>query len=433
MGHSWGHDQREGEVVDGRYRLVRLIGSGGMGAVYEAEDRSLERRVALKLMHGSVAQGEQRFRREAVATARISHPSVVAVHDRGIHRGAPYLVMELLDGTDLGALLARGAPLPPGAARAVAEPVCAALAVAHRSGVLHRDVKPGNVHVTSAGRVVLQDFGLARLVEQTVITATDALLGTPHYMAPELVRGELPTAQSDLYGLGVILYQMVTGQRPFAPTDDIGPLINTVVTEGVPRLAGNRPGLPADLAELIDELTALRPEHRPSSAAAVLDRLGTPSAEDRIQLLSLVHDLTASGAAHRAPTRPEYLDVPGPHGISTSLVLDRSSVMIRLAPAGSVSGTVSLSSATRARLTPPEDAASRLREAVTLVLRGDDTEAAEMLAVIVEVSTRAFGPTHPTTLTAQFWRAVCLSRLGAAAEAVHLLARVTELTAEERS
>ncbi|MFD0566364.1 protein kinase [Kitasatospora saccharophila] len=434
MGLPWGHQELQGETVEDRYQLVRLIGSGGMGTVYEAEDLLLRRRVAVKLMHGSVSPDDntdERFRREAMAMARASHPNVVALHDVGVFRRTSYLVMELLDGLDLGVLVkARGA-LPPGAVRVVVESICSALAAVHRTGVLHRDLKPHNVQVTAAGLVVLQDFGLARLVEASMITAAGSVLGTPQYLAPEVVRGERPTQRTDLYGVGVILHHMLTGRPPLEQTDNLAGLFFRLVNQGVPTLADSRPDLPGDLAALADRLTALRAEDRPASAAEVLEHLTRPSDSDRVALGALVR----MSVLERPPDEradPSGFARPAVVSLrSTSRSYSRGGQPLALREPSPVSRTATLSPATRLRLASTADAPTRLREAVALAQRGDHSEAAYMLDALTQVCTEAFGPTDPTTLAAQFWHAVCLSALGAAPQALHLLAQITDRTSEE--
>ncbi|MEK8173246.1 serine/threonine-protein kinase [Streptomyces sp. M19] len=169
-----------------------------MGVVHEAADSALDRRVAVKILASAAevrVEGValERFRREAQALARIRHPNVVTVHDIGVHQGRPYLVMEFLDGVELQGLVDHLGPLAPDAVRWIASGMSAALGAAHEAGVLHRDVKPSNVRITRTGRVVLQDFGLARLVEEAAITRAGVLVGTPRYMAPEVIRASAPS------------------------------------------------------------------------------------------------------------------------------------------------------------------------------------------------------------------------------------------------
>ncbi|MEV7214571.1 serine/threonine-protein kinase [Kitasatospora cineracea] len=435
MGLPWGHQELQGETVEDRYQLVRLIGSGGMGTVYEAEDLMLRRRVAVKLMHGSVSSDEntgERFLREAMAMARTSHPNVVALHDAGVFRHTSYLVMELLDGLDLGVLVNTQGALPPGVIRVVVESICSGLVAVHQTGVLHRDLKPHNVRVTAAGLVVLQDFGLARLVEASMITAAGSVLGTPQYLAPEVVRGERPTQRTDLYGVGVILYHMLTGRPPLERTDNLAGLFFRLVNQGVPPLADSRPDLPADLVALSDRLTALRAEDRPASAAEVLEHLTRPTDPDRMTLGTLVR----ISALKRPPDgRADPFDFPSRTAVvprrSTSLSYSYARHPLAVRVPSSTSSTATLSPATRLRLASTADAPTRLREAVALAQRGDHSEAAYILDALTKVCTEASGPTDPTALAAQFWHAVCLSKLGAAPQALHLFAQVTDRTSEE--
>ena len=212
-----------GRRLGGRYRMEALLATGGMGEVWVARDLLLDRAVAVKVLGGALAgdgRAAERLRREARAAARLEHPSIARVLDLGEQDGRPYLVMELLEGESLAARIDRaGAMAPPEAARVVAA-VADALEAAHRAGVVHRDVKPGNVFLTSDGEVKVLDFGIASAAGEAALT-TGELLGTPAYLAPERVLGHPATPAADVYALGVVLYELLAGHRPFDDGSDI--------------------------------------------------------------------------------------------------------------------------------------------------------------------------------------------------------------------
>jgi eukaryotic-like serine/threonine-protein kinase len=205
----------EGSTIDGRYRLLRRIGSGGMADVWLAEDPHLQRRVALKILHRRFAQDREfveRFRREAEAAAGLSHPNIVAVYDRGDTEGAYYIAMQLLEGRSLKALIDQG--LTPEQAAPLIRQVLEAAGYAHRHAVVHRDLKPQNVIVDAEGKATVTDFGIAR-AGASEITQAGSVMGTPHYLSPEQAQGQAVTAVSDLYSVGVILYEALAGRVPF--------------------------------------------------------------------------------------------------------------------------------------------------------------------------------------------------------------------------
>jgi formylglycine-generating enzyme required for sulfatase activity len=264
----------------GRYRVLRELGAGGMGAVYEAEDTQLLRRVALKVMHpeaAAQADGKARFLREARAAAALTHDHIVPIHDVGEQGGVAFLVMPLLRGESLEGRLKRQRPLPLPEALRVAREMAEGLAAAHEAGLVHRDVKPANVWLEApAGRVKLLDFGLARPVEgDAVRTPSGAVLGTPAYMAPEQAAGGKDVDfRADLFGLGAVLYELLTGRRAFPGANFVAVMAN--------RLKGPPPApqevnaaVPADISGLVMRLLAEEPSQRPASAGQVAEELGS--------------------------------------------------------------------------------------------------------------------------------------------------------------
>jgi serine/threonine protein kinase len=212
------------DSLSGRYELGERLGSGGMSSVYRATDRTLERTVAVKVLAEHLSDDERfvaRFRREALAVAKLIHPNIVQVYDTGIDDGRHYIVMELVEGRSGAQILQRQGPLDPETAAEAGIQACAGLDYAHRRGIIHRDVKPGNLMIVGGpvggGEMIvkLTDFGIARAVEQTRITQVGSVVGTAAYLAPEQVRGEEATPATDVYALGVVLYQFLTGRLPY--------------------------------------------------------------------------------------------------------------------------------------------------------------------------------------------------------------------------
>jgi beta-lactam-binding protein with PASTA domain/serine/threonine protein kinase len=265
-----------GRLLDGRYLVGPRIARGGMATVYEATDTRLDRTVAVKVMHAGLGEGDEfsrRFRREAQAAARLAHHNVVAVFDQGDDDGTLFLVMENVPGITLRDLIRSEAPMPPVKALMVIEPVLSALAAAHRSGMIHRDVKPENVLLADDGRVKVADFGLARAINaDTQHTNTGVLIGTVSYLSPELVVAGTADARADVYAAGVILYEMLTGQKPHQAESPIQ-VAYKHVHEDIPAPSARVPGLPAYVDALVARATARDTSLRPTDAGVLLHQV----------------------------------------------------------------------------------------------------------------------------------------------------------------
>ncbi len=268
-------DPLVGRLVDGRYEVVSRIARGGMATVYLAIDRRLDREVALKVMHPHLAEGAQggafvaRFRREARSAARLTHPGIVGVLDQGVDGETSYLTMEYVDGSNVRRKLAEQGALRVGEALRVTEAVLDALSAAHRTGLVHRDVKPENVLIASDDRVRVADFGLARAVTEVTATTTGTVLGTVAYLAPELVQQGASDARTDVYAVGVMLFEMLTGRQPFTGETPIQVAFQHVSSE-LPPPSSLVDWLPSEVDELVGALAAHEPDDRPVDAAAAL-------------------------------------------------------------------------------------------------------------------------------------------------------------------
>jgi serine/threonine-protein kinase len=263
-----------GRLVDGRYEVRSRIARGGMATVYLATDLRLERRVAIKVMHGHLADDEsfkQRFIQEARSAARLAHPNVVNVFDQGQDADSAYLVMEYLPGITLRDLLQEYGSLTAEQTLDISEAVLAGLAAAHRAGIVHRDLKPENVLLADDGRIKIGDFGLARAASANTATGA-ALLGTVAYLSPELVTRGIADTRSDIYAVGIMMYEMLTGEQPFTGEQPMQ-IAYQHANDAVPTPSSRNPRVPAELDELVLWATTRDPEQRPRDARAMLDQL----------------------------------------------------------------------------------------------------------------------------------------------------------------
>ena len=269
--------QMIGTVLSSRYKLEAKLGSGGMSTVYLARDTTLDRSVAVKVMHREMSEQEdqlQRFRQEARAVAKLSHPNVVAVIDAGEDGGHPYIVFEYVEGETLKQRINRVGALDPQEALAYAIEIARGLTVAHARNMVHRDIKPQNVLIDTEGRAKLTDFGISRQLEQDGMTATGRVLGTTDYVAPEQAMGHPVDQRSDIYSLGVVLYEMLVGQVPFHADSQVGVAMKHV-NEDLPDVQQRRPELSAATAMVVERATDKDPAERYQEVGELIDDLGT--------------------------------------------------------------------------------------------------------------------------------------------------------------
>lgn len=267
-------DPLVGRLIDGRYQVRSRIARGGMATVYLATDLRLERRVAIKVMHGHLADDSQykaRFIQEARSAARLAHPNVVNVYDQGQDGETAYLVMEYLPGITLRDLLVEYRVLTTVQAVDIMEAILAGLAAAHKNGIVHRDLKPENVLLADDGRIKIGDFGLARAASANTATG-NALLGTIAYLSPELVTRGVADTRSDIYAVGIMLYEMLAGEQPFRG-EQAFQIAHQHANSTVPTPSSKNSRVPAELDELVLWATARDPEQRPRDAKAMLDQL----------------------------------------------------------------------------------------------------------------------------------------------------------------
>ena len=265
-----------GEVISGRYELEGLVEHGGMSSVYRSYDRMLERHVALKVLHPQFRDDPEhveRFRREARAVAQLSHPHIVTVIDRGVSDGHQFIVFEFVDGENLKQLLERSGPLPVRRAVELAIQIADALAFAHAHDIVHRDVKPQNILLDASGEAKVTDFGIARTLDvERGVTQTGPVLGTSNYLSPEQAEGAPVGPASDVYSLGVVLYELLTGEVPFHG-ESLVVVAMKHVTEHPPSLAAQRADVPPRLARAVDRALEKKPELRFASMDAFATEL----------------------------------------------------------------------------------------------------------------------------------------------------------------
>jgi serine/threonine-protein kinase len=305
-------------LFDGRYRVIRRLGSGGMANVYLAEDEELGRRVAIKVLDEKHANDEQfveRFRREAKNAASLSHPNIVSIYDRGEAEGTYYIAMEYIEGRSLKELIVARGPLPIDRAVAYARQILGAVRFAHRKGIVHRDIKPHNVLVDTDGRLKVTDFGIARAGAASQMTEAGSIIGTAQYLSPEQARGAPVDQRSDLYSVGIVLYEMLTGSVPFSGDTPVEIAMKHI--SAVPRPPSEaRPEVPEDLDLVVLRALAKDPRDRFQSAEemdAELGRVaaGLPVTDATADAATAV--LAGAGLADAAPTAVTRRAPPPPY------------------------------------------------------------------------------------------------------------------------
>src|SRR5713226_8206910 len=264
-----------GSMLGERYEILQLLGQGGMGAVYKARDVELERTVALKLIRPDLASHPEilrRFKQELILAREVTHPNVIRIYDLGQASGVRYITMEYVEGRDLRALLHDKGKLTPEEAVPIFLEIAAALEAAHRAGVVHRDLKPQNILVDKEGHVYVMDFGVARSLETPGMTQTGALMGTPEYMSPEQAKGMKVDARSDLFSLGIIFYEMLSGVAPFKADTAMATMFKRTQERAVP-LAQAGSGVPVFLSDIVSKCLEIEREKRFASARAIIEDL----------------------------------------------------------------------------------------------------------------------------------------------------------------
>lgn len=440
----------ESRLIQGRYRLLDVIGRGGMGEVWQARDESLGRSVAVKCLKPLGPQHDQsftrvlreRFRREARVAAALQHRGVTVVHDFGEYDGVLYLVMELLQGRNLSQLLEenKAHPLPVADVLDIAEQVADALAYTHEQGIVHRDLKPANIMRLTDGAVKICDFGIARLGEDigftSRLTGTGIAMGTPHYMSPEQISGTQVDHRSDLYSLGCVLYEIATGVPPFDHDDAWAVLVGHRDTTPEP-LRAHRAEIPEYFQQVVLDLLAKTPEERPDDAKALCRRFGAAGRHG--QTHRPLPGPRPEQPLSREPRLPSWT-----RGMTTGHKATGGAPTLGTAlpdPAAGLTGEWTTYTDPRGgRLLPPRVAPERPTPAPELlaVLAGRHSaglslgrlgrweEAGEVHRAVAAEREHALGPDHPDTLASRYEVGFTLSRTGRAADALREFARVVE-------
>jgi len=303
-----------GTVLGGRYRLVELLGQGGMATIFRAHDSQLGRDVAVKLLrpeYGRDPDFGSRFRQEAQNAASLNHSNIVSVYDYGQDTAGPFIVMELVEGEDLSSIIRRSGALPPRQAARIVADTARALEAAHARGIVHRDVKPGNIMIGRDGRVKVTDFGIARAVAEAQMTLPGTTLGSVHYFSPEQARGEQATTASDVFALGIVLYELLTGHRPWEG-DTAAAVAMARLAGPVPDPSTRRAGIPPEMTAITRRALAMEPDDRWASAGSFGGALEAYLAGQPIPELGAIGGATivGAGAAAAATARPNPAAIP---------------------------------------------------------------------------------------------------------------------------
>jgi serine/threonine-protein kinase len=369
------------DLLNDRYRLHEIVGEGGMAVVWRAYDQLLERDVAVKILREQYAADPdflERFRSEARAAASLNDPGVVAVYDVGEDRGRHYLVMEYVPGSDLKAVIREQAPLSPKRAVEIGAAVAHAVSAAHEHGMVHRDVKPQNVLISPDGRMKVADFGIARAVAATGTTAPGVVLGTVHYISPEQAAGQPALPTSDVYSLGVLLYEMLTGKLPHDADSSVGVAMKIMNEDPEPIEVVN-PSVPSVLAGIVARAMARDPQERYQDAGALAEALDSYARWSDQQTGVVGGAAGAAGAgvgAVRSSTGAATLPPPRPAEAQDQDVplLDRTGLLLGLVALLALAGLIPLWSAVRDRLQPGESPLGFLSRQVVVVEPGEEAQ-----------------------------------------------------------
>ncbi|MER6254606.1 protein kinase [Streptomyces sp. NPDC001584] len=381
-----------GTHVGGRYRLEALLGRGGMGEVWRAYDPRLDREVAIKFLPPHPADGHvvERFHREAQVTARLQHAGITQVFDSGAQDGQLHLVMELLDGRNLGAVLQeRTSGLPVHRAVDLAAQVADALSYAHGADVVHRDIKPANLMLVAGGRVKVCDFGIAGFVHaDSGLTREGSLMGTPDYMAPEQCQGRRVDGRADLYALGCVLFALLTGRPPFTTHGDFRVVMMDHIHTPPPRPASLRPGVPVELDRFVSVLLSKDPGDRPAYAGAVAARLRDLTSGRTGTPLSVPRQVPTSASPSGPDPRYAYAGRPAPAPPASGFTMEADYDELLPPDAAEVHAIVTVTGAGAA---PDDRAAAAPRALVFLLGLSEGLPEADFRAVTAAVGTAIDG------------------------------------------